>query len=269
MTTLILNSRDMVAAKKTALAQTCAKLSQTPQLLILLNNDDPVIRKYIDLKKRFGADIGVSVTEFFAPDGNSELLIDQIHTANRDPDIDGLIVQLPLLDRSETDSVCQNIAPDKDVDGLGSHPKFLPATVKAILDLLAFYHLSLAERRIAVVGRGKLVGAPLFRALESRGLNPTLFHRGSDLNELKNFDLIITATGVPGLITSHMVAPGTILVDAGTASEKGVLRGDLDPELYHRDNLAAITPKIGGVGPATVSCLFENLLTAATSHSRA
>ena len=117
-----------------------------------------------------------------------------------------------------------------------------------------------------MVGRGKLVGAPLFKELKNRGLKPELFHRGSDLNQLKNFDLIITATGVPGLIASDLISPRTILVDAGTASEKGVLRGDLDPTLYDRTDLAAITPKIGGVGPATVSCLFENLIAAYTQN---
>ena len=260
MTTLILKSRDMVADKKVRLAKVCAETARPPQLLILHDSDNPVIAKYVELKKRFGAEIGAEVQETLAD--SVEELKSTVQSANQNLNIDGVIIQLPLRDKSATDELCQSVDPNKDVDGLGLEPKFLPATVKAILDLLDFYHIDLSKHRIAVVGRGKLVGAPLSKELKKRGLKPKLFHRGSDLTRLKNFNLIITATGVPGLIASSLVSPGTVLVDAGTASEKGVLRGDLDPTLYDRDDLAAITPKIGGVGPATVSCLFENLLTA-------
>ena len=88
----------------------------------------------------------------------------------------------------------------------------------------------------------------------------TLFHKGSDLTNLKNFDIIISATGVPGLISDDFISPGATLIDAGTASEKGVIKGDLAPSLYARTDLAAITPTKGGVGPLTVTCLFDHVL---------
>ena len=88
----------------------------------------------------------------------------------------------------------------------------------------------------------------------------TLFHRGDDLTNLKDFDIIISATGVPGLISSDVISPGTVLVDAGTASEDGVIKGDLSPDLYSRTDLAAITPVKGGVGPLTITCLFDHVL---------
>lgn len=90
----------------------------------------------------------------------------------------------------------------------------------------------------------------------------SLFHRGDDLTKLRDFKVIITATGVPGLIKDEMVAPGTVLVDAGTASENGVLVGDVSEEVRARDDLGGITPKVGGVGPLTVTCLFEHVIEA-------
>ena len=268
----------MVAEKTTKLEQACQKLAHPPKLLIIRDTDNPVIVKYVNLKQKFGAKLGITVEDFLAKNSadintkisdthshqftkSSAIIAQKITAANQDPTINGLILQLPIENPEDTDSLCELIAPEKDVDGLNpSGHQFLPATVKAILDLLDFYNIDLASHSIAVVGRGKLVGAPLLRELKNRDLKTTLFHRGSDLSKLKNFDLIITATGVPGLIKSDFIAPNSVLVDAGTASEKGILKGDLDPELYNRPDLAAITPRIGGVGPATVACLFENLL---------
>lgn len=262
MTTTILSSKALVTAKKARLTDQIKQLAQKPKLLIIRDNPDPVIQKYVNLKKRFGGEIGALVEDFDASELDFDKLKIKLQTANQDRTIDGIIIQLPLSDKSHTDELCNIVAPEKDVDGLGPDSKFLPATVKAILDLLDFYKIDLNQQKIAVVGRGKLVGAPLLKELKRRNLQPELFHRGNNLNQLHDFSLIITATGVPGLITPKMVARDTVLVDAGTASEKGVLRGDLDPLLYQRTDLAAITPKIGGVGPATVTCLFENLLSA-------
>ena len=98
---------------------------------------------------------------------------------------------------------------------------------------------------------------------QDSGYDVTLFHRGSDLSKLKDFDIIITATGQPGLITNNLVSPGTTIVDAGTASEDGVLKGDLAPEVRARQDLTALTPEKGGVGPLTVTCLFDHVLQSA------
>ena len=92
------------------------------------------------------------------------------------------------------------------------------------------------------------------------GFDVTMFHRGDDLSALRGFSLIVSATGIPGLITNEMVAPGAIIVDAGTASEDGVLVGDVAEAVRERNDLSAITPRTGGVGPLTVSCLFEHVI---------
>ncbi len=235
-----------------------------PKLLILRDSDNPVITKYVTLKQQYGEDIGVEVVDFFAK--NLDELKNKIKEANVDASISGMIVQLPLIDKDATDEVVSLITPEKDVDGLSGKGKFDSATATAINWLLAGYDITLDDKKIALVGRGRLVGAPLFRMFTNSSLNVELFHRGSNLDELKNFDIIISATGVPHLIKSEQVKSGAVVVDAGTASEKGVLMGDVDEEVRSRDDILAITPKLGGVGPLTVSVLFENVIFASQNQ---
>lgn len=253
-----LNGRELAGYIKERQARVVRGLHRKPRLLIIRDSDDPVIAKYVKLKQRYGEDIGVAVEDFRAHD--SAEIHARILAANEDKDVDGVIVQLPIVEKMLTDELCDLIAPSKDVDGLGANADYDSATATAILWLLSGYNIDLAGKRIAIVGRGKLVGAPLVRMLGDSGLDVTMLHRGDDLSKLVEYDVIISATGVPGLIQSDYVAPGTVLVDAGTASENGVIRGDLDPALYKRDDLAAITPVKGGVGPLTVTCLFEHVI---------
>lgn len=235
-----------------------------PKLLILRDSDNPVITKYVSLKQKYGEDIGVEVEDFFAK--NVEELKTRIEEANKDKSISGMIVQLPITDKDRTDEVVALIDPKKDVDGLSGNGKFDSATATAINWLLAGFDISLENQKIALVGRGRLVGAPLYKMFKNSGLSVELFHRGSNLEDLKNYDVIITATGVPHLIKSEYVKSDAVVVDAGTASEKGVLMGDVDEEVRAREDLSAITPKLGGVGPLTVSVLFENVIFAAGNH---
>ncbi len=97
---------------------------------------------------------------------------------------------------------------------------------------------------------------------KNSGFDVTVFHSGDDLSQLRNFDVIVSATGVPHLIKNEHIRGGAVLVDAGTASEDGVLVGDVDDEVRERTDIAAITPHIGGVGPLTVGCLFEHVISA-------
>ena len=235
-----------------------------PKLLILRDSDNPVITKYVTLKQHYGEDIGVAVEDFYAKSLNE--LKSRIELANSDPTISGMIVQLPILDKDTTDEVVSLIDPKKDVDGLSGNGEFDSATATAINWLLSGYDIDLASSRIALVGRGRLVGAPLYKMFKNSGYNVELFHRGSNLEELKKYDIIISATGVPRLIKSDYIKSGAVVVDAGTASEKGVLMGDVDEAVRERTDLLAITPKLGGVGPLTVSVLFENVIFASQNQ---
>ena len=229
-------------------------------LLIIRDSDNPVITKYVNLKMQYGEDIGVKVIDYCAT--SSEDIAAKITEANNDPTISGIILQLPILEKEKTDELTALIAPTKDVDGLSGHGDFDSATATAINWLLAGYDIKLDNAKIAIVGRGKLVGAPLLKMWQNSGFNVSMFHRGDDLNTLADFDIIVTATGRPGIITNEMVKPGAVIVDAGTASEDGVLKGDVANEVRERKDLSAITPIIGGVGPLTVTCLFDHVLQA-------
>ena len=256
----ILNGQDLADFVKARQAQQVSALQQPPKLLIIRDSDNPVITKYVNLKIEYGNDIGIKVEDYLAKD--SADIATKIQSANTDPAISGIILQLPILEKAKTDELCNLITPTKDVDGLGQNAKYDSATATAINWLLAGYDIKLNTAKIAIVGRGKLVGAPLYRMFVNSGYDVTLFHRGDDLTKLNQYDIIITATGVPGLISDSMIKPGAVLVDAGTASEDGVLKGDTAPEIRSRTDLAAITPTTGGVGPLTISCLFDHVIQA-------
>ena len=231
-------------------------IKKFPKLVIFYDNDSPVITKYIALKEQYGADILVDVETRRL---DAEHAAEMVKAAGDDPAVTGIIIQLPLKDCDE--SILKLIPNAKDVDGLRGERD--TATAMAIHWLLTGYGVELPSLKLAVVGRGKLVGAPLLKMWHESGYDVEMFHRGDDLMRLKDFDVIVTATGVPGLITSEMLKTGAVVVDAGTASEKGVIRGDVAEDVRETRDDLTITPRIGGVGPLTVAMLFENVIRAA------
>lgn len=232
-----------------------------PRLAIIQTIDDPVIDTYVRLKKSYGADIGIEVDVYKIT--QSELL-PQVQKLNQEDLVHGIIIQLPLADPSQTDAAVNAVSPAKDVDGLGKDAILTPATAMAIDWLLAGYNVTLEGKTIAIVGDGRLVGAPLAKMWQQAGLNVTVYNsKTSNLVEaLRLSNLIVTATGVPSLITRDMVQPGATVVDAGTAAEHGKIVGDLSPEVRELDDIT-VTPVKGGVGPLTVAALFDNVLRAA------
>lgn len=256
-----LNGRELAGFIKERQSHQIKSLKNKPCLLIIRDSENPVILKYVKLKQKYGEDIGVNVEDFYAK--TPEEIKQKILSANQNPKVHGIILQLPLIDKTITDELTNLISPAKDVDGLSENGAFDSATATAILWLLAGYNVDLKNTPIAIVGRGKLVGAPLFSILKNSGSKVELFHRGNNLKDLKKYPIIITATGVPNLITSDFISPGTTIIDAGTASEDGVLKGDVSSEVRARSDLSAITPIIGGVGPLTVACLFDHVIQAA------
>ena len=256
----VLDGRELAGFIKERQAGEVRGFSRKPTLLIIRDSDNPVILKYVRLKMQYGEDIGISVIDYKA--NSAADIAEKIASANKDDAISGIILQLPILEKEKTDTLTEMILPSKDVDGLSSHGDFDSATATAILWLLAGYGIELSDVKIALVGRGKLVGAPLFKMFTESKYNVEMFHRGSDLTKLIDFDIIISATGVPGLIKSEFIKPGAVVVDAGTASEDGVIKGDVSSKVREREDLLAITPVIGGVGPLTITCLFDHVIQA-------
>lgn len=232
-----------------------------PKLAIAQTIDDPVIDSYVRLKQNYGTDILVDVEVYKVDQSELSGVTERL---NNDPSVHGIIIQLPLADPSATQEAVDAIIPEKDVDGLGSRALLDPATPTAITWLLAGYNVDLANKKIAIVGNGRLVGAPLTKMWQASGYDVTVFDEHSENVEglLPDFDVIVTATGVPGLIKSHVVKHGAVVVDAGTASEHGKIVGDVESSVRERDDVT-ITPEKGGVGPLTVTALFDNVIRAA------
>lgn len=232
-----------------------------PRLAIVVTVEHPAIEVYMRMKRRYGADILVDVDVYRVEQNKAKALIQKL---NVDPGVYGIIVQLPLADPSETDEIVNTVAPEKDVDALGKDASLDPATPLAILWLLAGYNVALEGKHIVLVGRGKLVGAPLERMFLASGYDVTVVDsQTKDAPAvIREGDIVITATGRPGLVTSDMLKQGAVVVDAGVAGEQGKTVGDLADDVYERDDLT-ITPRKGGVGPLTICALFENVIRAA------
>jgi len=232
-----------------------------PRLAIIRTGDNPVIDMYVRLKSVYGEDITVEVDVYTPSD---EELLKQIELLNHDETVHGIIIQLPLANPELTDIAINAVAPEKDVDGLGNKSLFTPATAMAIDWLLAGYNIELSGKKIAIVGNGCLVGAPLSRLWKSSGYDVSVYDdQTTDLaTTLEPAEVIVTATGVPGLIKGNMIRQDAVVVDAGTASEHGKIVGDLADDVRNRQDLT-ITPLKGGVGPLTVTALFDNVIAAA------
>lgn len=262
MTMRELNGSELAGFIKERQAKQVRALRQAwhvnPRLAIVTDVENPVIETYMRLKQRYGADILIDVEIHRVPAGGALEVIQELN--NRD-DVQGIILQLPISNPDQTDELLESIREDKDVDGLRKKAIFQAATPTAISWLLAGYGVDLKNKKVAIVGRGRLVGAPLERMWLKSNVYVTVFEKGDDLSQLINYDIIVSATGVPGLIKSQMIRTKTVVVDAGTASENGKIVGDVSEEVRQRDDVI-ITPKKGGVGPLTVSALFDNVITA-------
>lgn len=267
----VLNGLELAGYIKERQAKQVRNLRQSyktfPKLAIVRTTDNPVILTYVKKKQQYGEDILIAVDDYRA-DSEDEAL-ERIRALNEDPGVHGIIVQLPLKDASRTDELVNAVASEKDVDALGENAVLDAATPMAINWLLTGYNVELSGKHIVIIGNGRLVGAPLARMWKNSGLDIKVIDSSvTDLaSAVKNADVIVTATGNPGLITSDMLREGAVVVDAATASEDGKIVGDVAADVRMRDDLI-ITPEKGGVGPLTVTALFDNVIRAARATTK-
>lgn len=267
----VLNGSELAEFIKERQAHEVRSLRQSlhvqPKLAIVVTIEHPAINVYMRMKQRYGADILIDVDVHRIAQSDAKQVIESL---NADSNVHGIIVQLPLEDPSKTDEIVDTVAPAKDVDGLGKGAVLEPATPLAILWLLAGYNVSLEGKHIVLVGRGKLVGAPLERLLKASGCDVEVVDSRTENREgvLRSADIVITATGHPGLVTAEMLKEGAVVVDAGVAGEQGKTVGDLAEDVYERDDLT-LTPRKGGVGPLTICALFDNVIRAAQASASA
>jgi 5,10-methylene-tetrahydrofolate dehydrogenase/methenyl tetrahydrofolate cyclohydrolase len=252
------------------------KLGFSPTLAIVQIGDNASSTAYIEQKKKFAAKIGATVEHIKFPENISfDEIKKAIHLLNGNTHIHGIIVQLPLPENLDKMSAINLIIPSKDVDGLTKNTKFIPATARGIKSLLDFYNISVAGKKVAVLGRSMLVGAPTARLLEDCGASVIVCHsKTPDTRDItKDSDIIVVAIGKPKLIDETYIGDNfPIVVDVGINSIKGEkfeeeisrrkIVGDVDFDKVS-PLVSAISPVPGGVGPMTVLSLFENLVLAA------
>jgi methylenetetrahydrofolate dehydrogenase (NADP+)/methenyltetrahydrofolate cyclohydrolase len=261
----LLNGADLADFIKERQARQVRALRQAdgiaPHLAIIRTNPDPVVDSYMKLKQSYGEDINIDVTVHTIDQSEA---IETIKKLNNDEKIHGVIVQIPLPDPPQTEEILNAVAAGKDVDGLADKTEFDPATPMAIDWLLAGYNISLKDKKIVIVGQGRLVGDPLAHLWKQSGQDVTTLDRTNQdiAKQTSQADILICATGRPSLIKSDMVKEDAVIVDAGVATDSNDLVGDVDPEVRELPNIT-ITPEKGGVGPLTVSALFENVIRAA------
>lgn len=266
----LLNGLDIAGFIKERQARQVRALRQAyrifPKLAIVRTNPAPVVDSYMRLKRDYGADILIDVDVHTIKQTEALGLIKKL---NADDTVHGILVQLPLPQPGQTDEILDAVAPQKDVDGLRSDAIMDGPTPTAINWLLAAYNIDLIGKNILIVGQGRLVGKPLAKMWQASGLEVTTADRQTtDLAQLAHqADVVVSATGVPGLITSDMLKIGAVVVDAGVATDKNGLIGDVALDVRERDDIT-ITPEKGGVGSLTVCALFENVIRAATASQK-
>ena len=250
-----------------------------PGLAAILIGDNPASETYVRTKARACAEVGVhSVQHRFGADGSEEEVIGLIARLNADPAIHGILVQLPLPPRLNSERILQTVDARKDVDGfnwcnlgavVAGHPRFSPCTPLGVMTMLEREQVAVEGSAAVVIGRSVIVGKPMALMLIARGATVTVCNsKTRDLREYTSrADILVAAAGRPGLVQGSMVKPGAVVIDVGINRQPdGKLVGDVDFASASRV-ASRITPVPGGVGRMTVAMLIANTVTAAERHA--
>ena len=288
MTAQIIDGKQVAADMRAELKEKVAELKgqgATPGLAVVLVGDDPASKSYVTAKERACEEIGIYSDDNRLPIDTTEAdLLTLVEKLNKDPKINGILVQLPLPKHIDEDRVLLAIDPAKDVDGF--HPvnvgkmvvgqeAYLPCTPHGIIQLLIRNNVKLEGAEVVVVGRSNIVGKPIANLLIQKAptgnATVTVCHtRTKNMAEhVKRADIIIAAAGWPNTVTADMVKDGAVVIDVGVnraedATKKNGYRlvGDVDFEAV-KEKASLITPVPGGVGPMTITMLLYNTVQSA------
>lgn len=260
---MIIDGQALAANIYDSLAEQIEEMNQAPHLTIFTCSPNLATQKYLALKKKKSALVGVGINVIeFPPTCTTEEMVQTIRQAQMQTD--GIIVQLPLPLHVDTKAVLEAVPGSYDVDAMhydGTEKEILPPVVGAIAEICQAHDVLLATQQVVVVGHGLLVGQPAAIWAQRQGAHVTVLTKETSEVELKasiaHADIIILGAGQPGMVTSDMVKEGVLIFDAGAAEESGVLRGDADPACAPKASL--FTPVPGGIGPLTVALLLRNL----------
>ncbi|MDP2894415.1 MAG: bifunctional methylenetetrahydrofolate dehydrogenase/methenyltetrahydrofolate cyclohydrolase FolD [Sulfurimonas sp.] len=255
------------------------KTGLVPGLAVVLVGQDPASAAYVNMKKKACDRVGFySVTHEMPQDISQDAIENTIKMMNNNPNIDGILIQLPLPSQIDTTKILELVDPSKDVDGF--HPYnvgrlstgldgFVPCTPLGVMELLKEYNIDPKGKNCVVVGASNIVGKPMAALLLNANATVEICHIFTD--DLKkhtlNADMIFVGAGVINLIKEDMVKDGVIIVDIGISrANDGKLVGDVDFEKVSK-KCSYITPVPGGVGPMTISMLLSNTLKATKAHA--
>ena len=270
-----IDGKALAAKVKAQTAEAAKSLYRRPGLAVILVGNDPASRVYVTGKEKDCAECGFLSFEHALPeDTTQETLLDLIQELNRDPQVDGILCQLPLPGHLDEEAVLNAIARDKDVDCFHPYnvgrlmigdPVFLPCTPAGVMEMLREYGIPVRGRRCVVLGRSNIVGRPMAALLLQADATVTVCHsKTPDLcSQCLQADILVSAAGRRGLITADMVKPGAVVIDvAMNRGPDGKLCGDADYAAV-AERASFITTVPGGVGPMTRAMLLENTYRAA------
>jgi methylenetetrahydrofolate dehydrogenase (NADP+)/methenyltetrahydrofolate cyclohydrolase len=272
-----LSGKPVREAVLTEVRRGIAELGRQPGLVVLRVGDDPASVSYTTSKAKTAAELGMKSDLRVLPESASQdQVLAEIARLNADRAVDSYLVQLPLPDQIDEESVLLAIDPDKDADGLHpmnvgrlwtKRPGPVPCTPAGVIRLLDHYQIPLRGAHAVIVNRSQLVGTPLVRLMLNRDATVTVAHtKTRDIPALtRQADIVVTAAGRAGLLTAEMISPGATVIDVGiTRTADGRLAGDVAAEVW--DVAGAVTPMPGGTGPMTVAMLMWNALEAARAR---
>jgi methylenetetrahydrofolate dehydrogenase (NADP+)/methenyltetrahydrofolate cyclohydrolase len=273
----VLDGKAVAARVRERVAAGVAELRRRPGLATVLTGDDPASQVYVRNKRQACEEVGMRSMHHDLPaDVAQERLLELVDELNGDPEVDGILVQLPVPPGIDQDAVVDRIAPTKDVDGLTAasagllaqgRPGLVPCTPAGVMELLGEAGVRVEGAEAVIVGRSILVGRPLASLLLNASATVTVCHsRTRDLaGTCRRADVLVAAVGSPLLIKGDWVKPGATVIDVGINRTEEGLVGDVEFESA-REAAGAITPVPGGVGPMTIAMLLANTLRAAKAR---
>lgn len=280
MTAELLNGREIAKDYRAGLQSEVEKLKSqgiVPNLTVVIVGNDGASLSYVRSKNKAAEKIGMeSSIVHLDEDTSEEDVLAEVERLNNDDKVNGILVQVPLPSQVDENKVLETIAPHKDVDGFSpinigrlytGQRTFVPCTPLGIMELLK-HTGSLEGKTVAVVGRSHIVGQPVAKLLTNENATVTLMHsRTKDMvSSLKNYDVVVSAVGKPGLIKGSDLKEGAIVIDVGNTVVDEKLVGDVDFDSA-KEVASYITPVPGGVGPLTITMVLNNTLLAAKWHN--
>ncbi len=274
MTAQVIDGRTLASGVKAqvraAIEAAVARGRRRPALAVVKVGDNPASEVYVRNKRKACEEVGIRSVAHDLPRSTSEIeLLTLIDALNRDPEIDGILVQLPLPDQIQSTAVIERIDPAKDVDGFHPYnvgrlaqriPLIRPCTPYGVIKMLEHIGAPLKGQHAVIVGASNIVGRPMSLELLLMGATTTVCHRfTADLAaHVRQADILVVAAGKPGLVPGEWIKPGAVVIDVGmNRLDSGRLVGDVQFEAA-RERAGWITPVPGGVGPMTVAMLMHN-----------